>query len=226
MSLENELGATMNRLGTQALWRPLDMVEHLLRGKDPQNVAEPLARSLLAVDFQGKSVVDLGSNIGLYAFLAALLGAREVMALDFGPDIVRMGGLLAAKHSLPQVRFELSDFIRARPDRTWDLALMLDIIGHNKVRKGRVGALMDVLSRYSHKELVCNVRPVYTIEPELGVPPEALEGLYPREHLREGKFFLLEYLQARHGREWKISMLAGEAEAAGQDKPAFLFSRR
>jgi len=226
MTHTDELTAIMRRLGAQALWRPLDLVEELLQHKDPRLVTEPLARSLLQVDFAGKSVVELGSNIGFYSFLAALLGAQEVHALDFGPDIVRLGELLAQRHGMPQVRFVQADFAGAPPSRVWDVALLLDIIGHNKVRKGRVGAILDILLRHSHKELVLNVRPVYEIEAELGVSPQSLEGLYPQEHLRQGRLHLLDYVVKRLGADWTATPLASETEMAQQDKPGFLFQRR
>ncbi len=212
--------ALATRLGNQALWRPLELVRELLVHKDPGQVREPLARCLLQVDFQGKSVVDLGSNIGLHSFLAALLGAREVHALDFGPDIVRLGGILAEEHELPQVSFQLVDFSKTPPNRTWDLAMMLDIIGNNKVRKGRVDALMDTLLLYSERELLFNVRPVYDVQEELGVTPSALKGLYPEAHLREGRLYLLEYLMARHGNHWEMRLLDKGNAAAELDKPA------
>ena len=226
MNFDTELAETVYRVGRQALWRPLDMVEALLASKDPGSVTEPLARSLCAVDFTGKTVVDLGSNIGFYAFLAGICGAREVHALDYGPDIVRIGELLAARHGLERVRFLQTDFYGTLPAEDYDIALMLDIIGHNKVRKGRVDALMDTVMRYSGKELVVNVRPEYDVLSELGIEAEALRGLYPSEHLRGGRLYLLEYLEARHGRSWEIRPLCSKDEMARQDKPAFHFTRK
>lgn len=223
---DKELASILQRLGDQALWRPLDMVRELLQHRDPKRLQEPLAQSLLQVDFQGKSVVELGSNIGLYSFLAALLGAREVHALDFGPDIVRLGNLLALEHGMQQVAFRLEDFSNCAPEHTWDLALLLDIIGHNKVRKGRVDAVMDTLLRYSEKEMVFNVRPVYRIEEELGVSPQALAAFYPAEHLREGRLHLLEYLIARHDQEWTMRLLELPVGAEQFDKPAVHCQRK
>lgn len=220
MTEHSDVTALASRLGDQALWRPLELVRELLGHKDPGQVREPLARCLLQVDFQGKSVADLGSNIGLYAFLAALLGAREVHALDFGPDIVRLGALLAEEHDMPQVRFQLQDFSHARPERQWDLAMMLDIIGNNKVRKGRVDALMDTLLLYSERELLFNVRPVYEVREQLGVPLSALQDLYPKAFLREGRLYLLEYLMDRHGSQWEMCLLDTKGAAAELDKPA------
>lgn len=220
MTEHGDVTALATRLGDQALWRPLELVRELLVHKDPGQVREPLARCLLQVDFTGKSVVDLGSNIGLYAFLAALLGGQEVHALDFGPDIVRLGKLLAEEHDMPQVCFQLQDFSTSRPERQWDLAMMLDIIGNNKVRKGRVDALMDTLLQYSSSELLFNVRPVYDVQSELGVSPHELQGLYPDEHLREGRLYLLEHIMARHGTEWDMRLLDHGGAAAELDKPA------
>ncbi len=222
----NEIAAILDRLGREALWRPVEQVETLLSGRNPAEVDDPLVHSLCRLDFRGKSVTDLGSNVGLHAFLAALLGAREVRALDYGPDIVRLGTLLAERHGLPQVRFLQVDFTRTPPDEPADLALMLDIIGHNKVRKGRVDALLDIVVRFSRKELVVNVRPVYAVEAELGVPPTALAGLYPEQHLRHGRLHLLDYLQERHGRDWEIRLLAEGDALAAQDKPALHFVRK
>lgn len=226
MTLDDELAAAMQQLGPQAFWRPLNMVQDLLRSKEPQEVVEPLARCLLDVDFQGKSVVELGSNIGFYSFLAAQLGAREVHALDFGPAIVRIGGLLAEAYNMPQVHFEQVDFCRQEPGRKWDLVLVLDIIGNNKVRKGRVAALLDVVLRYVDKELVLNARPVYDLASELGVTEREMLEFYPAKHLREGRLHLLEYLTSWFGNSWEVTPLACDAQGAALDKPPFLFRRR
>ncbi len=225
MTVERELSAALEHVGAAALWHPVERVRRLLRQGRPE-ADDHLAQSLRQLDFQGKSVADLGSNIGQYAFWAALLGAAEVQAFDFGPEVVRIGRLLAAAHAMPQVEFVLADFGAAPPPRKFDVAMMLDIIGNNKVRKGRVRPLLDILVAWSDRELVTNVRPVYDVEKELGVPAETLLAHYPVEFIRQGRLYLLEYVLREYGEVWEIRQLGAPGSGVRADKPALHFLRR
>ena len=225
MNAQSALELELAHVDAASLWHPVERVQQLIRSGMPER-EDHLARSLQKVEFTGRSVVDLGSNIGHYAFWAALLGAREVRAYDFGPDIVRVGSLLAESNSMPQVSFVLGDFGNLTPPQGVDVAMMLDIIGNNKVRKGRVVPLIDSLTRWSDKELVTNVRPVYEIEQELGVPPEALREYYSDDFIREGRLYLLDFVVAHYGPVWDvISLDVGDPEI-DVDKPALLFRKR
>ncbi len=225
MTVENELSDMLAQVEAAALWHPVERVRNLLRRGRPE-ADDHLALSLQQLDFQGKSVADLGSNIGQYAFWAALLGAAEVQAFDFGPEVVRIGRLLAEAHAVPQVAFVLSDFGAAPSPRKFDVAMMLDIIGNNKVRKGRVRPLLDILAAWSDKELVTNVRPVYGVQEELGVSDEALLAHYPGEFIRQGRLYLLEWVLREYGAVWEIRQLGAQEAGMAADKPALHFLRR
>lgn len=226
MTRNPEWDDILERMDDTGLWRPIELVRDLLEKRTPEEAEDHLARALLRLDVAGKSVADLGSNIGYHAFFVALRGAAEVEAYDFGEDIVRIGRLFAQEFDMDQVRFEQVDFSHVTPHRRFDMVLMLDIMGNNKIRKGRVRPLIDAMLAWTRDEAVTNVRPVYDIRKQLGVEPEALLTHYPGAFIRDGRFHMLEYVKSVYSADWSISEISTENEAAEADKPVLHFCCR
>jgi ribosomal protein L11 methyltransferase len=82
-------------------------------------------RAMSAIDFKGRSVVDLGTGSGVLAMGAALLGARAVTAIDIDPDAIE-----AARHGLSlnrlpiEIDFRIGDFRQGElGDSRYDVVL-------------------------------------------------------------------------------------------------------
>ncbi|MBL6934854.1 MAG: class I SAM-dependent methyltransferase [Alphaproteobacteria bacterium] len=60
---------------------------------------------------EGKRVLDMGSGSGRYSCALSLLGAGEVVAIDYGDIGLEKGRQLAAGHGLDNVHFKKADFL-------------------------------------------------------------------------------------------------------------------
>lgn len=71
---------------------------HLEQYATPADVAAPLLFEARALgDVEGKRVVDLGAGTGVLAIGAALLGAREVVAVEVDPSALAVARAAAAR---------------------------------------------------------------------------------------------------------------------------------
>jgi ribosomal protein L11 methyltransferase len=210
-------------MGEARVWRPVFGPDGTLLAKGAGPSPEALADYASGVDFAGKTVVDLGCNLGLYSFLAARRGAARVLGLDSDPDAVEGARMLAALHGLDNVSFEVMDFLRESPSEQADMVLVIDFIGRGVIAKGRLDAVLDSARRYARKEVVATLRPEYPLR-ELPALSADLLKRYGR-HLQGGAFRLAGYAQERMGSGWNCRTLhQGRVEGYAL-KAAFLFTR-
>ncbi len=190
------------RLGPQRVWRPVPGPDGslLARGSGPDPKA--LADSVSGLDVADKSVADLGCNLGFFTFLARRMGARSAVGLDIDAEVVDLARLLAQLHGLDAVRFVALDFLRHSPPEPCDMALCIDFIGRQVIAKGRVDAVVAAAAAWGRHELFFTLHPVYAVA-DLPRPAGDLARLYPG-FVRQGRFFLLDYVAAILGPAWSL----------------------
>jgi len=179
-----------------------------------------------SMDFRDKRVVDLGCNIGYYSFLAGQLGARRVLGLDVGRGVVKVGAGLGRRHGAASVELRVADFLAMEPPETFDVALMIDVIGDNRVRNGRAGKMFDALARFAAPVSVVAIRPVFYVEEHMGVSPGRLRGRYPEAFLDQGRLLFLEWVKAEYGRVWDIQGLTDHDDEQSVAKQMLRFTRK
>jgi hypothetical protein len=156
--------------------------------------------------------------------LAARGGAALVEGLDVDPRVVEGAGLLADMQGLANVRFRVADFTTETPDVPFDMVLLIDFIGRGTVVKGRLGGVLDAAARFSAREMVFTLRPIYPCADLAPCGQEALADLYGAAFVRDGRFFLFDYVTARLS-DWEARMLAPSGDPARRFKHAVLFTK-
>lgn len=216
------------RLGPERVWRPVPGPDGglLAPGEGPD--MDILAGYVGDLDVAGKSVADLGCNLGYFSFMARRLGATRVIGLDIDPEIVRVAGLLAKLHNLGNVEFAALDFLRERPDTPCHMALLIDFIGRRVIAKGRLAAVAAAAKAWGERELFFTLRPVYHLD-DLQLSPTELDRLYPGS-VRDGHFRLADTLAGLLGPDWSRRYLT-HGRIPGDDahrvsKAALLFTRQ
>ena len=129
--------------GTERLKRPYQSIVHqgteLLKGRRP-DVLERL-QTLPDTDLQGKTVLDLGCNIGMNCYVAAQLGALKAVGIDVSPRIVsaavRLNAFFAApchfvQHDLNEELIDIGHF---------DTVLCFSLLRHLKSTDGIVATI-------------------------------------------------------------------------------------
>ena len=221
--LVSRISSHLSRMGTGRVWRPVigPGGDILAAGSGP--APQILAAYASGVDFAGKTVVDLGSNLGFYSFMARQGGAVRVLGLDSDPDAVEGGRMLAALHGLENVSFEVRDFLREPPAEQADMALVIDFIGRGVIAKGRLDAVLDSAKRHARREIFMTLRPKYPLEelPALG------EGLLTHygSHILDGVFHLARYARDHLGGQWNCRTLHQGRVEGYVLKAALLFTR-
>uniref|UniRef100_I2Q6R7 Ribosomal protein L11 methylase n=1 Tax=Desulfovibrio sp. U5L TaxID=596152 RepID=I2Q6R7_9BACT len=216
------------RLGPERIWRPVPGPDGglLAPGEGPD--MDMLAGYVGGLDVAGKSVADLGCNLGYFSFMTRRRGATRVVGCDIDPEIVQVAGELAKAHGLGRVEFRAVDFLREKPDVSCDMALLIDFIGRQGIAKGRLAAVAAAAAAWGRRELFFTLRPVYRLD-DLPVAPDALDRLYPGA-VRDGRFHLADTLAGLLGPGWSMRQLtSGRLSGDGRAptaKAALLFTRK
>jgi ribosomal protein L11 methyltransferase len=210
MDLKTQLQPIFDRVGYENVWRPIYDKEKKLIARGRGKFYDIIPETLESVNFEGKTVVDLGCNFGYYTFLAAHLGARKVVGIDIDREIIRGCEILGAHYGLPNVEFHAADFTRTDLGEAFDVGMMIDFIGRSTVKKSKVQGCLAGLERLSRSEVLLTLRPEYDIEGDLGMDLDEFGSRYPLEFIRNKRFHLLDFVRATFGEEWDMQIESHE----------------
>jgi ribosomal protein L11 methyltransferase len=222
--IDSRLADLLARLDPGQIWRPVPGPDGTLlaRGSGPD--VKTLKTFVAGLDFTGKSVIDLGCNLGFFTFLACRLGAVSALGLDSDPEVVAAASLLAELHGLPQARFAVRDFLAEPGEDQADLVLAIDFIGRGVIAKGRLRAVLTAASGLARREMFFTLRPIYALA-DLPAPQNKMREIYG-DFIRRGRLHLAECVGAWLGPAW-----AGRAVGQGSRlenslfKAAMLFTK-
>ena len=194
-SVENQLRPILDQIENRDIWYPLfnEQGEPIFRGRDKYE--EFLTNLDRYVDFRGKTVVDLGCNLGHYSFLAARLGAAKVVGLDINEKMIQVCNILRDHLGLSRVEFKTTDFLSAAHDYRYDIVIMIDYIGKNVINKFKLKRALVAAESRSRKEILFTFHHAYTIRGKLKTTEENLIRFYTADFIRNGKFRLLDYVK-------------------------------
>ncbi len=164
------------------------------------------------LDFREKCVLDLGCNTGYNAFLALQGGARHVFGVDTDALLIRGGRLLAKMHG-----YTCADFIEASysdvsqvselaagKGLVIDMVLLVDYIGKNLLRKGRLDTLLDSLRQYDCQEIALTVRPLYRTLKHFGMSGEEFSAICHTSRVRGGQYHSALDVVDKMGPDWEL----------------------
>jgi predicted RNA methylase len=194
-SVEKQLRPILDQIEDHDIWYPL----YNERGKPVfagRNKYEEFYTDLdRYVDFRGKTVVDLGCNLGHYSFLAARLGAARIVGLDINEKMIHACNILRDHLGLSRVEFKLTDFLSTAADNCYDIVIMIDYIGKNVINKFKLKQVLAAAESHSRKEIFFTFHQAYTIRGKLKTVEENLIPFYTADFIRDGKFRVLDYVK-------------------------------
>jgi SAM-dependent methyltransferase len=110
------------------------------------------AAVLDCVDFRGRKVLDLGSNLGEMSRSARARGARLVDGIEFDPFFVELAQLITAYNGQSRVSFRQGDVTDpALYGERYDVVLALSVFHYVSRVLDRLAAITDVLIVETHK---------------------------------------------------------------------------
>lgn len=224
MDLETRLLEILQTLPEGTVWRPVRDTAGNLLAEGTGIGEDGLSDYLPGVAFAGKTVCDLGCNLGYFSFMAARGGATAVVGLDVDPLVVEAAGILALMQGYGNVRFQVSDFLNDPARETYDMVLVIDFIGRGTIVKGRLDAVLDAAAARAREKIVFTLRPVYPLTDLAGGTPEALAARYGADYVHGGRFHLLDYAANRLP-DFTPTLLTPSGDPARRFKHAVLFTK-
>jgi ribosomal protein L11 methyltransferase len=226
LDLHQELEKIIETVGPQNIWRPVYSPDGRLIARGIGEARDGLPSNMPGIDFQGKSVVDLGCNFGYYTFLVKRAGARKAVGLDKNIRVIRGCEILKTLYGIPNVHFYAADITRFRPAGRFDMGIMIDLVGKTTVHSGAFKDFLDALERSSQAEMLLTLRPRYHVVKNLHGDFKGLRKIYPRGYIRGNFFYALDFARDRFRSDWRIRRTAGHSDPEGDYKETLHFVRR
>lgn len=204
--LTEKIIAHLCRMGAGRVWRPVPGPDGKLLNSGSGPDLKAMSAYVSGLEFSGKTVLDLGANLGLFTFMACRAGALWALGLDSDPEAVEGARMLAELHEMENARFEVRDFLADVSIPQADLVLIIDFIGRGVIVKERLDMVLDAAARLSRHEIFFTLRPEYPLS-ELRAPDHFLKRTYA-PFVHDGRFYLAEYVAARLGTSWSATSLS------------------
>lgn len=226
MTPNAEIKKIVEEVGQDIIWRPLyDFERKKLSGGVGHDI-DGIDPEFKGLYFKGKTVCDLGCNLGHFTFYAHERGAKEVTGYDMEPKVIRGAKKLAALYKIEGVNFETCNFAAEPATRTFDLGMLIDILGKINISKGFLIPILNGLESRSRSEMLLTFRPVYLVERHFCMSQRDFLQLYPQAHIKDGFFNLLDFTQNLFADKWEITYLSKELPDDEQYKRTVHFARK
>ena len=204
------------QIGHDKIWRPLFDGEGNLLVDGVGHEEDGLVPYVDRLDFRGKTVVDMGCNLGTYSFLAARMGAKQVVGIDRDEELIAACKKLCELYEIDNASFIAADFTRVPSNDPFDIALMIDIIGKGFIRAGRTENLLKAAKAYAGCEVLFTLRPTYPLHKLYDSEADCYASGFPRHYLRDGFLHLLEYAGDYFGEQWQVEIISDEKDLNDQ----------
>ena len=113
------------------------------------------------------------------------------------------------------MNFQSLDITKAKGIGEFEIGMMIDLIGKDKIRTGTAKELLNSLERMSQKEMLLTLRPRYHIEKKLKGDFEGLKEKYSSNYIRNSYFYMVDYVCDRFKSAWDMHVISGQNDPEG-----------
>jgi len=220
-----ELEEILKSVGPQNIWHPVVVKGDKLLANGIGDPVDGIRDRDGVLNFEGKTVVDLGCNFGHYCFSVRNAGASDVLGIDMDERIIRGCEILKALHDVDRVNFRPLDIRKANGIGKFDMGMLIDIIGREKILAGTANDFLNSLESLSQKEMLLTLRPRYHIEKKLRTDIQRLKENYPVDYIRNSYFYMVDFVRDRFKATWEMHILSGQNDSEGT-KQTLHFTKR
>jgi len=220
-----ELEEILKSVGPQNIWHPVVVKGDKLLANGIGDPVDGIRDRDGVLNFEGKTVVDLGCNFGHYCFSVRNAGASDVLGIDMDERIIRGCEILKALHDVDRVNFRPLDIRKANGIGKFDMGMLIDIIGREKILAGTANDFLNSLESLSQKEMLLTLRPRYHIEKKLGTDIQRFREKYPVDYIRNSYFYMVDFVRDRFKATWEMHILSGQNDSEGT-KQTLHFTKR
>ena len=221
-----ELEEIIKSVGPQNVWHPVVVNGDKLLANGIGERVDGIRDSDGVLNFEGKTVVDLGCNFGFYSFFVRSAGARYVLGIDLDERIIRGCEILKALHDADGVDFRPLDITKAKGTGEFEIGMMIDLIGKDNIRTGTAKELLDSLERMSQKEMLLTLRPRYHIKKKLQGDFQGLKEKYSNNFIQNSYFYMVDYVRDRFTPAWEMDVISGQNDPEGTKQTLHFVKRK
>jgi SAM-dependent methyltransferase len=203
-----DLKILLRQIGHGNIWRPVITPDNQFLSDGIGDEDDGILSDIHCLDFQGKTVVDLGCNLGYFCFAVKEAGAAKVVGIDNDNRIIRGCNIIKKLYRLKDIYFQALDITSLSGDITYDIGMMIDFIGKNSIIGGMLPNFLDALEVVSRREMILSLRPVYRIDKHLRNDAQGLLQKYSKKYVRGGCFYNMEYVVDRFRKKWLIDIIS------------------
>ena len=226
MSDLQELKHILQEVGPENIWRPVYDPKNNLLADGIGKMCDGLPKDLRHLNFNGKSIVDLGCNFGYYTFFTRKAGAKRVLGIDIDGRIIKGCNLLKKLICIDGVSFLALDISKPNGVGRFDLGMMIDFIGKTMITTGILKDFLSALERMSEAEMLLTVRPMYHVKKNLNGDFEGLREKYQGDYIRNNYFYTIDYVRDRFKNDWNMEIISPKNDPEGADKETLYFIRK
>jgi ribosomal protein L11 methyltransferase len=224
MDLKTELVAILRELGPKLVWRPVHDDRGELLSDGVADFRDGRPEDISRVDFKGRTVIDLGCNLGFYSFLARQLGADQVLGVDWNEKVIRGAQLIGRIHGVGGVSFECVNFIDQGVAGQFDISLLIDFIGKENLREG-IHRVLSTIAGLTRRQMIISARPYYSINKHLQGDLTGLRSLYPESYMHGDSFHVLDFVRDYFRDDWDMTVVSPEDDYYSV-KRTLMFTRK
>jgi len=218
------LKEVLQKAGPERIRRPIYSVENNLLAKGIADERDGDPEDLQAIDFSGKTVVDLGCNFGFHSFFVKQRGAGHVLGIDLDELAIQGCHLIKEIKNTEGIQFQVSDFSSASFSGEFDITLLLDFFGKANILEG-INIYLDAVERITKQSMVMSARTHYRIEKYFNGHFDTLKNYYSPEFVKENRIYLINYIKHYFKNDWQMSILSPDGHDSGSKK-TLLFERK
>ena len=217
MEYTRELTRILDQLGPERIRRSVYDNDNQLLAEGIADERDGTLGDFDSVDFLGKTVVDLGCNLGNYSIFASQRGAECVLGIDLDKLVLEGSELLRDMQNVSNVDYACLDFTSVSFDQRFDITLLIDFIGKGIISQG-LNRFLDATEKMTKETMLISARNHYRIEKYFNGDFDSLVELYSAEFIRDGRFYLVDYITDYFKKKWKRTILSKPSHHLGSKK--------
>lgn len=221
-----QLKEIIDKVGEELIWRPVISFENGLLVGGEGNAIDGIDPDFKDLVFENKTVCDLGCNLGYYSFMARKKGASLVTGFDIEPKVIEGARALADLHNFDSVHFRVSDFSADPPDEEHDMGMLIDFLGKNSIKKGKLISILEGLEKRSRNEMLLTLRPEYDICRHFKMTSDEFKNMYPDAVLDGDKFKLIDFVRNQFSPRWSLVYSSSGMAEGKQHKHTVFFKKK
>jgi SAM-dependent methyltransferase len=224
MDHKKELITILEQIGPERIRRPIYDNNNQLLAEGIASELDGNPDDFSSIDFSGKTVVDLGCNFGFYSILAKQKGASHVLGMDLDNLVIKGAELLRDMYGISGVEFVCGDFTDPSFSQSYDITLLVDFFGKGNITQG-IEKFLDTTERFTREGMIISARNHYRIEKHFNGHLDTLKGHYSSDYIRNGRFYLIEYVADYFKENWNLTILSSKDHDIGAKKTLY-FQRK